>query len=63
MFVKLTAGDGRASYVNADTVTRIERHGDHTGIYFDHGNGVSVKETPEQVLAAMGSARFPKPGG
>jgi hypothetical protein len=63
IFVKLTVGDGRDTYVNADAITRMERHGDYTGVYFDHENSVMVKETPQQVLAALGSDRWPRSAG
>jgi hypothetical protein len=62
-FIKLTAVDNRDTFVNADMITHVERHGESTGIYFDHENSISVKETPQQVLASLGPDRWARPVG
>jgi hypothetical protein len=56
-FVKMTTTDGRDIHVNVDTITRLERYGDYTTIYFDRDNAVSVKDAPVDILAALGGDR------
>jgi hypothetical protein len=41
-------------WVNMAQVTHVEVSGNHTVIYFDKNNRVSVTETPRWVLAGIG---------
>ena len=53
IFKELTRHDGDAIFVNIALVLYFRRDGDETLIVFAGVDNVRVKETPEQIIAAL----------